>query len=119
SGPPISISGAADELAEGVRESVVGSAASALSKLVRSASLAEPMGADVLLPDTPASVAALVALHCGEIEVAKSTLERAIASGSGGPLLQNRHRLLAAWLPLLRGDSLSARDRKSVGYVMF
>ena len=110
SGPPISISGAADELAEGVRESVVGSAASALSKLVRSASLAEPMGADVLLPDTPASVAALVALHCGEIEVAKSTLERAIASGSGGPLLQNRHRLLAAWLPLLRGDTLSARS---------
>jgi DNA-binding CsgD family transcriptional regulator len=110
-GPPTSITGAAAQLAAGVRESVVGSAATALSTLVRSASLSEPVGRNILVPDSPASIAALVALHCGELDVAQSTLDRAIESGTGGPLLHIRHRLLAAWLPLVRGDTLTARTK--------
>ncbi|WP_223839659.1 LuxR C-terminal-related transcriptional regulator [Saccharopolyspora pogona] len=108
-GPPTSMTGAAAQLAAGVRESVVGSAATALSTLVRSASLSEPVGRGALVPDSPAAVAALVALHCGELDVVQSTLDKAIGSGSGGPLLHYRHRLLAAWLPLLRGDTVAAR----------
>ncbi|MEU5852819.1 LuxR C-terminal-related transcriptional regulator [Saccharopolyspora shandongensis] len=108
-GPPTSMTGAAAQLAAGVRESVVGSAATALSTLVRSASLSEPVGRGVLVPDSPAAIAALVALHCGELEVAQSTLDRAIGAGAGGPLLHHRHRLLAAWLPLVRGDTVTAR----------
>jgi DNA-binding CsgD family transcriptional regulator len=110
-GPPTSMTGAAAQLAAGVRESVVGSATTALSTLVRSASLSEPVGRSILVPDSPASVAALVALHCGELDVAQSTLDRAIESGTGGPLLHNRHRLLAAWLPLVRGDTVTARAK--------
>ncbi|MGP4018363.1 helix-turn-helix transcriptional regulator [Saccharopolyspora sp. 5N708] len=110
-GPPTSLTGAAAQLAAGVRESVVGSATTALSTLVRAAALSEPVGRSILAPDTPASIAALVALHCGELDVAQSTLDRAIESGTGGPLLHNRHRLLAAWLPLVRGDTVTARAK--------
>ncbi|WP_276513335.1 helix-turn-helix transcriptional regulator [Halopolyspora algeriensis] len=110
-GPPTTLSGTATQLAEGMYESVGGSAAAALSTLVRSASLAEPVGPAVLLPDTPAAVAAVVALHCGEFDVAESMTDRAIESGIGGPLLRSRHRLLSAWVPLLRGDTMAARTK--------
>lgn len=114
-GPPTSMTGAAAQLASGVRESVTGSASNALSTLVRAASLSEPVGRGVVLPDSPASLAALVALHCGELDVAASTLERAVATGTGGPLLRNRHRLLSAWLPLVRGDTVAARAKLPTG----
>ncbi|MFC7342352.1 helix-turn-helix transcriptional regulator [Saccharopolyspora griseoalba] len=109
-GPPTSSTGAAAQLASGVRESVVGTAAGALSSLVRAASLVEPRSS-APVPDSPASLAALVALHCGELDVAESTLDKVLESGAGGALLQNRHRLLAAWLPLLRGDTITARAK--------
>ncbi|CAL99641.1 regulatory LuxR family protein [Saccharopolyspora erythraea NRRL 2338] len=110
SGPPTSLSGAAAKLAGGVRESVTGAATSALSTLVRAAALADPVGPGVMLPDSPAAIAATVALHCGELDVAESSLAKAVESGSGGPLLEVRHRLLAAWVPLMRGDTVTARQ---------
>ncbi|WP_084792399.1 helix-turn-helix domain-containing protein [Actinopolyspora mortivallis] len=109
-GPPTSVSGAGEQLARGIHESVTGSAPEALSTLVRAASLAEPVGAELLVPDTPAAVAATVALHCGEFDVAESVLERAVRADVGGPLARTRHRLLAAWVPLLRGDTIAARN---------
>ncbi|GAA2817533.1 helix-turn-helix transcriptional regulator [Saccharopolyspora taberi] len=111
SGPPTSLSGAAVKLAEGVRESVTGAASTALSTLVRAASLSDPVGRTALLPDTPAAIAAIVGLHCGELDVAESLLSRAIESSTGGPLLSNRHRLLAACVHLVRGDTVSARTK--------
>lgn len=110
-GPPTSISGAAGQLSEGVWESVTGSASSSLSTLVRSASLSEPVAGSMLVPDSPAALAAIVALHCGEFDVAKSMLDRSVSAGSGGPLQWRRQRLLAAWIPLMRGDTGTARDR--------
>lgn len=110
-GPPTSVSGAAGKLAEGMRESVVGSAATALSCLVRSASLTEPVGRTMLMPEAPAALAAIVALHCGEFDVAKSVLDKSLGAGAGGPLQRTRNRLLAAWLPLMRGDTSAAREQ--------
>lgn len=80
-GPPTSLSGAVAQLADGVRESVAGSSGHALSTLVRAASLSESVGRAVLLPDSPASIAAVVALHCGELDVAESVLDRALQIG--------------------------------------
>lgn len=111
SGPPTSLSGAAAQLAEGVLASVTGSSAPALSTLVRSASLSESIGRAMLLPDTPAAVATSIALHCGEFDVAESMMAKAVESDAGGPLLRTRHRLLAAWVPLLRGDTVTARSK--------
>ncbi len=111
SGPPTSMAGSATSLAEGMRESIAGSAATALSTLVNSAALSESAGRALLVPDTPAAAAAIVAMQYGSIEVAESTVDRAMASGTGGPLAHLRHQLLAVWPALLRGDTVTARKK--------
>ena len=67
--------------------------AAALSALVQAGQLLEPSGSAVLLPDSPAALAALVAVHGAEFHNAQAVLERAIRSGMGGPLFVRRHRL--------------------------
>ncbi|MFC6091097.1 helix-turn-helix transcriptional regulator [Saccharothrix lopnurensis] len=108
--PPTMLDGAASLMAQGVVESVTGPATSALSTLVRATGLLEPAGRSVLLPDTPAALAALVALHGGELPVAESVLDRAVATSLGGALMVVRHRLLRAWAAMLRGNLGSARE---------
>jgi DNA-binding CsgD family transcriptional regulator len=108
-GPPTLLAGAASLMARGVHESVVGSSTGALSTLVRASALLEPAGRAVLLPDSPAALTALVALHCGELRIAESVLDRAIASGVGGGLMSARHRLLLGWIFMMRGETAAAR----------
>jgi DNA-binding CsgD family transcriptional regulator len=71
--------------------------------------LLEPRAGTVLLPDTPAALAALVAAHCGELDVAASVLERAVATGLGGVGAAARHRLLQGWVLMSRGATSAAR----------
>ncbi|KOV89827.1 response regulator [Nocardia sp. NRRL S-836] len=108
--PPTLLGGAASLMLQGVRQSIAGSDTAALSTLVRASSLLEPAGGAVLLPDSPASLAALVAIHCGEPNVAESVLDRAVETGTGGVLMSVRHRLLQAWLHMLRGNLAVARE---------
>jgi DNA-binding CsgD family transcriptional regulator len=99
--------------AEGILTSLrpdPGAAAAALSELTRAASLLEPLGAGVLLPDSPSALAALVALHAGEVDVAESVLRRAVETTSGGPALAPRHQLLLAWVAMVRGDVAGLRE---------
>ena len=70
-------------MAQGVYDSVAGSPTAALSALTRAAALLETSYRAALLPDTPAALAALVAVHCGEHDVAQSVLERAVADAAG------------------------------------
>ena len=115
--PPTLVAGAESLMATGVLESVLGSPTMsptmaptmALSTLTRAAALLEPGGRAVLLPDTPAALAAIVALHCGELAVAVSVLERALASGAGGLFARARYQLLLAWTAMIRGDTALAR----------
>lgn len=109
-GPPTLLAGAAELMAAGVRESVHGATTTALASLVRSAAMLEPAGATVLLPDSPAAMAALVALHGGELTVAESVLDRAISAQLGGPLMATRHRLLQAWIAMTRGNTAAAKE---------
>lgn len=87
-----------------------GAAAAALSELARAATLMEPLGAGALLPESPAALAALVALHAGDLDVAESVLRRAIETAPGGPVLAPRHHLLRAWIAMLRADVVGVRD---------
>ena len=105
-GPPTMLAGAASLLAQGLRESVNGSNAEALATLVRAATLLEPTGSAEPLPDTPAAVAAIVAVHSGELAVAESVLDRAVTCGMGGALMAARHRLLQAWVRMVRGNGV-------------
>jgi len=102
-GPPTLLDAAATLIARGVRESVTGTPAAALSTLVQASALLEPAGGTVLLPDGPAALAAIVALHAGDLDTAEATLDRAVRAGMGGPLLAARHLLLRAWARMLRG----------------
>ncbi|HEX3788754.1 MAG TPA: helix-turn-helix transcriptional regulator [Pseudonocardiaceae bacterium] len=108
--PPTLLAGAAELMAAGVRESITGAATSALACLVRASAMLEPAGPRVLLPDSPAATAALIALHAGELGVAGSVLDRAIAVNLGGPLMSTRHRLLRAWIAMMRGNTTAARE---------
>ncbi|WP_090065440.1 helix-turn-helix transcriptional regulator [Lentzea flaviverrucosa] len=108
--PPTMLGGAASLMLQGVRQSVAGGETAALSTLVRASSMLEPAGGAVLLPDSPAALAALVAVHCGEPKVAESVLDRAVEAGTGGVLMSVRHRLLQAWLHMLRGNLAVARE---------
>ena len=109
-GPPTLLAGAASLMAHGIRESITGSATTALSQLVRASALLEPAGHGLLLPDSPAALAAIVGLHSGELALAESVLDRAAMANLGGPLLAARHRLLMAWIAMVRGRMTVARE---------
>ena len=84
-------------MGQGIRQSVDGPAASALPTLVRASDMMTASGATVPLPDTPAALAAIVAIHSGELDVAHSVIDGAIAGGQGGPTARPRLLLLRAW----------------------
>ena len=107
-GPPTLLSTAAYGMARGVCDSVTGSPVAALSALVQAGQLLEPSGSAVLLPDSPAALAALVAVHCAEFGTAEAVLEQAIRTGMGGPLFVRRHRLILAWTLMVQGRLAAA-----------
>ncbi|SDY18084.1 regulatory protein, luxR family [Modestobacter sp. DSM 44400] len=115
-GMPTMLAGSESLMAQGVLQSLrSGSSAAddiaaALSILTRAAALVEPMGRTALLLDTPAALAALVALHSGELTVAESVLRRAVQAEVGGPPARARHHLLLAWTAMLRGRLGTARQ---------
>ncbi|MCS7477663.1 LuxR C-terminal-related transcriptional regulator [Umezawaea endophytica] len=90
-------------MARGVVDSVVGSPVCALSELLRAEALLEPGGRAELLPDTPVALAALVAMHLGELDIATDALTRAIDNPRGSVDL-TRYRLLRAWAHMLGGE---------------
>ena len=96
-------------MAHGLVHSVTGSPTAALSELTRAAVLLESSHRAALLPDTPAALAALTAVQCGELDVAQSVLERAARVRLGGRAMAVRHRLLLGWIALLRGATGAAR----------
>jgi DNA-binding CsgD family transcriptional regulator len=106
---PTLLAGAEALMARGIYDTIAGSPTAALSQLARAAALLEPAGAGVLLPDSPAALAALVAAHYGELDVARSVLDRAVAAGLGGRLASARHRLLQAWVAMSWGATPTAR----------
>ncbi|MCF7552028.1 helix-turn-helix transcriptional regulator [Pseudonocardia sp. WMMC193] len=107
--PPTLLAGAEELVAEGVLDSVSGNPTRAVSRLTRAAALLESAPRAALLPDTPAALAALVAVQTGEVGVARSVLERAVAVELGGPAATTRHRLLLGWIALHRGAFGTAR----------
>ena len=97
------MAGAEILMARGMLATVTGASIGALSQLARATVLLEPAGETVLLPDTPAALTAVVALQCGELTVADSTLRRAVAAKLGGRPAHPRHLLLHAWMAMVRG----------------
>ncbi|MFG1603836.1 LuxR C-terminal-related transcriptional regulator [Actinoplanes sp. NPDC049265] len=108
--PPTSLSATASLMARGVHDSVTASPTAALSALVQASALIEPAGPGVLLADSPAALGAIIAVQGAELDTADTLLARAVRSGTGGALLQPRHRLLQAWILMLRGRPVAAEQ---------
>ena len=117
---PTLLSGVESLMARGIDETISGSPVTALSQLTRAAALLESAGSTPLLPDTPAALAALVAMHAGEFGAAHSVLRRAVSAGLGGKAAATRHTLLLAFLATMRGHTRDAHallDSAGVGWL--
>ncbi|MBM7769889.1 DNA-binding CsgD family transcriptional regulator [Actinokineospora baliensis] len=101
--PPTLFTTATTLTARGVLDSIDGDAA-ALSTVVRAAEVMEPVGRSALLPDSPAALGAILAVHTGATGIAEPLLARAATANTGGELFRARHALLAAWPAMLRGE---------------
>ncbi|MCR6490183.1 helix-turn-helix transcriptional regulator [Amycolatopsis sp. OK19-0408] len=109
---PTLFAGAATRMASGIADSVAGCATETLSTLLGAAAMLEPALGGTLLPDSPAALAALTALHTGELALAESVLTRALAGRTGGDLLEARHRLLLGWVAMTAGDLATATEHR-------
>lgn len=101
--PPSLLDGARELMVRGVQQSLDGDGTAGLSTLLEAAAVLRTRCRGALLPDTPAALGALVALHCGAGDHATTALREAVESGLGGPVAQPRHRLLLAWAAMLDG----------------
>ena len=98
------------EMADAVRLSIGGEADRALPALARASTTEVPGRHPLLLPDTPATLAALVALHVGDLALAESALAEA-SPGSHRPLPVEASRVsaLRGWICMLSGRYEEAR----------
>lgn len=100
---PTLLSVAVAQLGQGLRDSVHGPVAGALPALIRASDMMTAAGVVTPLPEFPAALAALVALHSGELTVADSVLSDALAGEQGGAIARPRLQLLRAWAAMLAG----------------
>jgi DNA-binding CsgD family transcriptional regulator len=87
-------------MGEGVRISIEGSASGALPTLIRASDIMTAAAVALPLPDSPAALAALVALRSGELAVAASALDDALTGEQCGPAARPRLLLLRAWVSM-------------------
>ncbi|MBX6358221.1 MAG: helix-turn-helix transcriptional regulator, partial [Micromonosporaceae bacterium] len=89
----------------------------ALPLFIEAAEAVEAVPPAVVLPDTPHALAALVAVTAGDAATAQHLLDRALATGVGGPVAVDRHRLLLAWVRMRVGryDTAVAELRRLAG----
>ncbi len=102
-GPPTAASRAARTLADGLLATIDGPYAGAATKLGQA--MAAEFSPTQVLPDSPAALVTLAALHGGDAVRARSVISRAVRAGTGGnPLHAHRHRLLLAWTKMQDGQ---------------
>ncbi|MGI9030208.1 MAG: LuxR C-terminal-related transcriptional regulator [Ilumatobacteraceae bacterium] len=97
-------------MSDGLMQTIESSPSTALSTLMRATTLLESAEPTVLLADTPAAITTLVAIHVGDLDLAESTMRRAVDLGLGGARSSTRHRLLMGWVEMLRGRQARARQ---------
>ena len=108
-GFPTAAAVAARLMGEGVQDSLRGAGAGAYAKLARSALALGGSCASMPAADDPVAVAALVAMHSGDVRAAETALDTAIAERGAAQADAARLRLLRAWAAMLRDDVDRAR----------
>ncbi len=94
--------------ATGLLQSVRADGVAGMAPLLQAVTALAPVGRDRIMIDSPAALAALMALNLGELDLADSVIERGVAADLGGALLRPRHQILRAWVMMARGDLAAA-----------
>lgn len=102
--PPTSSTAAESLLAQGFRQSLTEPAPIVLNSMARGVALSGNGSRSRITPDSGAAMAALAAIHCGELDRAQSVLTRAVDDPAAVPVIRDRHLLLTAWVSMVRGD---------------
>lgn len=97
---PSTLAVSMDLLESGLRATLTTSANASLGDLVRAAEMYSAARTSAPIPELPAVVAALAALHLGEPHVALGVLDRALKDGHGGAWAHDRLVLWRAWVAL-------------------
>ena len=80
-----------------------------ISILIHAADMLNSAGTALPVPETPAALAALLALHSGEPHLAETVCRAAAAAGQGGNAAQPRLLLLQAWAAMMQDKLEEAR----------
>ncbi|HEY8471017.1 MAG TPA: helix-turn-helix transcriptional regulator [Natronosporangium sp.] len=89
----------------------------AVPLLIEAAEAVEATPPALVLPDTPHALGAVVGVCAGDAATAEDLLDRALATGAGGPVATDRHRTLLAWVRMRTGryDTAVAELRRLTG----
>ncbi|MDY6810733.1 MAG: helix-turn-helix transcriptional regulator, partial [Actinomycetota bacterium] len=93
----------ASMVATGLAQSLTEDSPAALHTLIRAAAAERSCGTGTLTAGRAVAVAALLAMHRGQLSRARAVLERSPAERLP-PMHRPRHRVLMAWVHLLEGD---------------
>ncbi|MGD1255323.1 isoniazid response ATPase/transcriptional regulator IniR [Mycobacterium seoulense] len=105
-GPPTAAARAARGLAEGLLRSMKEPYPVAVAKLGQAIAVGGSMGE--VIPDSPAALVTLAALHGGDSVRARSVIGRAAVRADGDGFFGRRHLLLLGWTKMRDGQLASA-----------
>lgn len=110
-GPPTMAARCARNLAEGLLLTMDQPYPVAMAKLGQA--IATEQSLSQVIPDSPAALVTLAAIHAGDPVRARSVIGRAVRAGAD-PLFQRRHLLLSGWIKMQEGQlpSASAASRR-------
>ncbi|MBT2587058.1 LuxR C-terminal-related transcriptional regulator [Arthrobacter sp. ISL-95] len=106
---PTLLAEASKLMGQGIQESLTGHPHQVLALLIRASDMLTSSGSVPPMAETPAVLAALVAIHGGELETAGTVIRSALASGQGGPAHRPRLLLMSAWVAMQQDDPEEAR----------
>jgi DNA-binding CsgD family transcriptional regulator len=105
SGPPTMAARTARSLAEGLLLTIDQPYPAAMAKLGQSIASEQPVSQ--VIPDSPAALVALAAMHGGDPVRARSVIGRAVRA-DGDALFTPRHTLLSGWIKMQDGQLAAA-----------
>lgn len=82
----------------------------AANSLMRAMTLTGTVSDRSCVPDTAAAIAAVHAVHCGDLTRVDSILARALPEHRPGSEAHTRSSLIGAWASMLRGDAVEANS---------
>ncbi|MFI2565690.1 LuxR C-terminal-related transcriptional regulator [Paenarthrobacter sp. NPDC018779] len=108
-GSPTLLAVALSLMGDGLRRTLESSPELGLSELIRASDMMNAAGVVAPMPEIPAVLAALCALHSGEPAVADTVVRAALAASQGGDTARPRLFLLQAWCAMQQDNPDDAR----------